>query len=190
MAIPGQMLVLLPVKVPKSGGVNKSILICGRIIVIMGRSVRLVTSASFLFVVVLVVMAGCLDQPVKNTTPAPGPAILVDYSRVGGTGGFDDHLVIFENGAAVYSGQHGRGAFIVNQNTLDTIRNTFYTIGFPGLNASYPASTPGSDYFTYTITYHNYTVKAEDTGVPIVLEPVIDSLNGIISMKADSSIRP
>ena len=71
MAIPGQMLVLLPVKVPKSGGVNKSILICGRIIVIMGRSVRLVTSASFLFVVVLVVMAGCLDQPVKNTTPAP-----------------------------------------------------------------------------------------------------------------------
>ncbi len=114
----------------------------------------------------LVWMAGCMDQPVKNTTPEPGPAILVDYSRTGGIGGFDDHLVIFENGAAVYSGQRGRGAFIVNPNTLGAIRDSFYSIGFTRMNASYPAPSPGADYFTYTITYHNYTVRAEDTGVP------------------------
>jgi hypothetical protein len=155
----------------------------------MGRAVHLVTSAAFLFVVALVWMAGCMDQPVKNVTPEPGPAILVDYYRTGGIGGFDDHLVIFENGAAVYSGQRGRGAFIVNQNTMDTIRDSFYSIGFPRMNASYPATSPGADYFTYTITYHNYTVKAEDTGVPLALQPVIGSLNEIISLKANSSIR-
>jgi hypothetical protein len=130
-----------------------------------------------------------MDSPVKNVTPDPGPAILVDYYRTGGNGGFDDHLVIFENGAAVYSGERGRGAFIVNQNTLGTIRDSFYSIGFARMNASYPAPSPGADYFTYTITYHNYTVKAEDTGVPLVLQPVIDSLNEIISGKANSSIR-
>lgn len=155
----------------------------------MGISVRLFTSAAFLFVVALVCMAGCVDQPAKNITPVPGPAILVDYTRTGGIGGFDDHLVVFENGAAVYSGQRGRGAFIVNQNALDTIRDSFYSIGFVRMNASYPAQSPGADYFTYTITYHNYTVTAEDTGVPLVLQPVIDSLNEIISGKANSSIR-
>lgn len=170
-------------------GVNKSILICGRITVIMGRAVHLVTLVAFLLVVALVWMAGCIDQPVKNATPAPGPAILVDYSRSGGIGGFDDHLVIFENGAAVYSGPHGRGAFIVNQNTLNTIRDSFSSTGFLRMNASYPAPSPGADYFTYTITYYNHTVKAEDTGVPIVLQPVIDSLNDIISVKENISIR-
>ncbi|MCU0631301.1 MAG: hypothetical protein MUF37_09150, partial [Methanoregulaceae archaeon] len=143
----------------------------------------------FLFVVALVWMAGCMDQPVKNVTPEPGPAILVDYYRTGGIGGFDDHLVIFENGAAVYSGQRGRGAFIVNQNTMDSIRDSFYSIGFPRMNASYPATSPGADYITYSITYHNYTVKAEDTGVPLALQPVIDRLNEVISVKANSSIR-
>jgi|APHig6443717817_1056837.scaffolds.fasta_scaffold67980_1 hypothetical protein len=155
----------------------------------MGRAVHLGTSAAFLLVVALVWMSGCMDQPVKNTTPEPGPAILVDYSRTGGIGGFDDHLVIFENGAAVYSGQRGRGAFIVNPNTLGTIRESFYSIGFTRMNASYSAPMPGADYFTYTITYHNYTVRAEDTGVPLVLQPVIDNLNDIISVKGNSSIR-
>jgi len=155
----------------------------------MGRAVHLLMPAAVLFVVALVWMAGCMDQPVKNTTPEPGPAILVDYYRTGGIGGFDDHLVIFENGAAVYSGQRGRGAFIVNQNTLDNIRDSFYTMGFLRMNASYPAPSPGADYFTYTITYHNYSVKTEDTGVPPVLQPVIDDLNDIISLKANNSIR-
>ena len=155
----------------------------------MGRAVHLVRYAAFLLVMALVWMAGCMDQPVKNTTPEPGPAILVDYSRTGGIGGFDDHLVIFENGAAVYSGQRGRGAFIVNPNTLGAIRDSFYSIGFTRMNASYPAPSPGADYFTYTITYHNYTVRAEDTGVPLVLQPVIDGLNDIISVKGNSSIR-
>jgi hypothetical protein len=154
----------------------------------MGRAVRLFTSAALLLVVALVWMAGCMEQPVKNVTPEPGPAILVDYYRTGGIGGFEDHLVIFENGAAVYSGQRGRGAFIVNQNTLDNIRDSFYTIGFSGMNSSYPAPSPGADYFTYTITYHNYTVRAEDSGVPLALQPVIDRLNEIISAKANSSI--
>jgi len=154
----------------------------------MGRAVHVFSSAAFLLVVALVWMAGCMEQPVKNVTPEPGPAILVDYSRTGGIGGFDDHLVIFENGAAVYSGQRGRGAFIVNQNSMDNIRDSFYSIGFPMMNASYPAASPGADYFTYTITYRNYTVKAEDTGVPFALQPVIDNLNEIISLKANSSI--
>jgi hypothetical protein len=169
-------------------GVNKNILICGRIMVIMGRAVHLFTSAAFLFIVAFVWMAGCTDQPVKNITPEPGPAILVDYYRTGGIGGFDDHLVIFENGAAVYSGQRGRGAFIINQNVLDKIKDSFYTIGFVRMNASYPALSPGADYQTYTITYHNYTVKAEDTGVPLSLQPVIQDLNELISIKANSSI--
>jgi hypothetical protein len=155
---------------------------------IMGRSVHLLTFATFLFVVVLVWMAGCTDQPVKNTTPEPGPAILVDYSRTGGIGGFDDHLVIFENGAAVYSGQRGRGAFIVSPNTMDNLKDSFYSIGFTRMNASYPAPSPGADYFTYTITYHNYTVMAEDTGVPLALQPAINNLNDIISGKANTLI--
>ena len=152
----------------------------------MGRAVRLVMVITFLFVMALVWIAGCVDQPVKNSTPEPGPAILVDYYRTGGIGGFDDHLVIFENGAAVYSGQHGRGTFIVNGNTLDNLRDSFYTIGFTRMNASYPAQSPGADYFTYTITYNNYTVMAEDTGVPLALQPAINNLNDIVSGKANT----
>ena len=154
----------------------------------MARAVHLMVCAAFLFIAALVLTTGCIEEPAKNTTPAPGPAILVDYSRTGGIAGVEDHLVIFENGAGVYSGQRGRGAFFLNQTILDEINDEFYRVGFLSMNASYPAPSPGADYFTYTITYHNHTVNAEDTGVPPALQPVIQRLNEIIAERANNPV--
>ena len=52
---------------------------------------------------------------------------------------------------------------------------------FTTLNASYPAPSPGADYFRYEITYRGHTVTTEDSGVPDTLVPVIAELNEIVS---------
>ncbi|HVP94005.1 MAG TPA: hypothetical protein VMS89_02420 [Methanoregulaceae archaeon] len=150
--------------------------------VIMGKCLSWL-SAVALLLIMSVCMSGCMEEPVKNITPPPGPALVVDYYRTGGIAGADEHLVIFENGAVVYSGQSGRGAYFINGSSLAGLKDLFRSTNFAGMNESYPAPTPGADYYHYAITYRNHTVQAEDTGVPPLLQPIIQRLNEIISEK-------
>jgi hypothetical protein len=155
----------------------------------MGKHVPLFIASALFLVVVMVCVSGCMEEPAKNTTPVPGPPILVDYYRTGGIAGVDDHLVIFDNGAVVYSGHNGRGASVLNRSSVDELKDLFRTTDFIRMNESYPAPNPGADYFTYTITYHNHTVRAEDTGVPPLLQPVIQQLNEILAGMGNVTIR-
>jgi hypothetical protein len=156
--------------------------------VIMGNRVNWFIAMAFLLVVGMVCVSGCMEEPVINATPAPGPAILIDYYRTGGIAGIDDHLVIFENGAVVYSGHNGRGAFVLDRSALDGLKELFRSTNFANMNESYPAPTKGADYLTYMITYRNHTVRTEDTGVPPLLQPVIQQLNNILSEKGNTTL--
>ena len=128
-----------------------------------------------------VVFAGCTNEPQEPTTPEAPPSILVDYVRTGGIAGVSDHLVIFENGQAIYSTWNGSGEFDLSLTEMDRLRDVFSISGFESLSGNYPAPTPGADYFTYRITYGNQTVITQTTGVPDQLMPVISYLDRIIA---------
>lgn len=106
-------------------------------------------------------------------------AVLVEYHRSGGIAGFDDHLVIHENGSASLTTRRGSEEFMVNRSTRDQIHHLFDQAQFSRLHDEYPAPQPGADYFTYVITYRGHTVTTEDTGVPEELEPIIRLLNDL-----------
>jgi hypothetical protein len=130
---------------------------------------------------IAVSLCGCVTEPPTNGNPPPPPGVLLDYHRIGGIGGFDDHLVVFENGEAVISTRQGSGTFVLDPGSLKEIRDLMDNAQFTALNASYPAPYPGADYFSYEITYQGHTVTTEDTGVPDRLVPVITELNEIVS---------
>jgi hypothetical protein len=128
-----------------------------------------------------VIVAGCMNEPRAPSTPENPPSILVDYVRTGGIAGVSDHLVIFENGQGIYSTWNGSGEFELSPSQVDQLRDVFSIAGFDSLNGTYPAPTPGADYFTYRITYENQTVITQTTGVPDQLMPVIAYLDRIIA---------
>ena len=131
-----------------------------------------------------VIFAGCTTEPQEPSNPENPPSILVDYVRTGGIAGVSDHLVIFENGQAIYSTWNASGEFNLTLQEMDRLRDVFSIAGFESLNGNYPAPTPGADYFTYRITYGNQTVITQTTGVPDQLMPVISELNQIIAEQA------
>jgi hypothetical protein len=128
-----------------------------------------------------VIFAGCMNEPQEPSTPEAPPSILVDYVRTGGIAGVSDHLVIFENGQGIYSTWNGSGEFELTPPQVDQLRDVFSISGFESLNGTYPAPTPGADYFTYRITYENQTVITQTTGVPDQLMPVIAYLDQIVT---------
>ena len=81
-----------------------------------------------------------LVQRLLRYTPATPPAILVDYHRVGGIAGFDDRLVIFDNGAAVISSGPVNREIKLNQTDIDRITSVFTAAQFSQLEGNYTAA--------------------------------------------------
>jgi hypothetical protein len=131
---------------------------------------------------VLIVTAGCLGSKTPPVSRPQAPAVLVDYYRTGGFAGFDDRLVIFDNGAAVVSGKMVNQEIEINKTDLDRIITLFNQSQFPMLERNYSARPGSADLIQYTISYHNKTVNVEDTVIPPSLEPVINELNRILTM--------
>jgi hypothetical protein len=136
--------------------------------------------------VVFVLGAGCSSPPPADGDIPPAPDILVDYQRTGGIAGFDDHLVVFENGQAIYTrrntpGSPPSGIFYLSDKELAELQRLLEEADFPGLAPHYPAQDPGADYFTYSITYKGKTVTTETTGVPPALAPVIGQLDYLLA---------
>ncbi len=128
------------------------------------------------FAVLALLAAGCTE----STTSA----VLVEYSRTGGIAGFDDHLIVYENGTAVLTRRTVEGTFVLDSVILDILRDDLEAADFPTLDKQYPAPSPGADYITYRITYRNRTVTAETTAVPEQLEPAIRTLDNIIQSQS------
>jgi hypothetical protein len=127
-----------------------------------------------------VAFAGCLGVKTPPVSRPPAPAIFLDYHRTGGLAGFDDRLVIFDNGAAVVSTKAGNREIVLNSTEISRISNLFTESQFSMLQVNYPAPRGGNDLIHYSVSFHGKTVMTEDTAIPPSLLPVIDDLNAIV----------
>lgn len=144
------------------------------------------------FLLVAAVTAGCLGvrtPPVAKPTP---PSIMLDYHRSGGIAGLDDRLVIFDNGAAVFSSRTINRELFLNQTDLDRITALFSEAQYSLLEENYTSRRDGADFIHYTITYHGKTVNTEDSAVPPSLQLILDEMDRMISeeSKTGSSNQP
>ena len=135
---------------------------------------------------ILVLGSGCSSPPPGDGEVPPAPDILVEYRRTGGIAGFDDHLVVFENGQAIYTrrntpGSTPAGIFYLTDKEMAELQRLLEEADFPALAPAYPAPVPGADYFTYSITYKGKTVTTETTGVPPALAPLIGELDYLLA---------
>jgi hypothetical protein len=83
------------------------------------------------------------------------PAVLVDYYRTGGIAGFNDRLVIFDNGVTVVSGKTINQEIEMNRTDIDRIVALFNQSSFSTLEQSYSARPGSADLIHYTISYQN-----------------------------------
>jgi hypothetical protein len=136
------------------------------------------------FIIAAVLVTGCLGS---KTTPGPNPKapeVLVDYYRSGGIAGFNDRLVIFDNGVALVSSKTINSEVDLNQTDIDNIIILFNQAQFSQLEGNYSARPGSVDLIKYSISYENKTVNTEDTAIPPPLNPVIAELNRIVGMAA------
>jgi hypothetical protein len=129
----------------------------------------------------LLLVAGCSSPPPAEREKPPAPGILVEYRRTGGIGGFDDHLVVFDNGQAIYSRRQTSGIFNLSSQELGELQNLLAAADFPALAPEYRAPEPGADYFLYSLTFGGKTVITETGGVPPALAPVIGQLDYLLA---------
>jgi hypothetical protein len=134
------------------------------------------------FIIAAVIVSGCLGS---KTTPEPNPKVpevLVDYSRSGGIAGFNDRLVIFDNGIALVSSKTTNSEVDLNQTDIDNIIVLFNEAQFSQMEGNYSARAGSVDLIKYSISYENKTVNTEDTAIPPLLKPVITELNRIVGL--------
>ena len=131
--------------------------------------------------VVLVFIAGCVTDTPESNNSHQAPKLVVQYKRTGGIAAFNDTLVVFDNGQAVYSRGAKTGEFIVPPAQLSELQTILLNANFPSLAPSYPAPSPGADYFQYTITYQGKTVTTETGGEPEALLAIIARLDALLA---------
>lgn len=157
------------------GKTHPSLFLAGRVIAVLA----VLTALLFL--------AGCAsDIPIPSNNHT-AQKVLVDYTRSGGIAAFNDRVVIFENGQAVYSRNGKTGEFSVPADQLSELQKLLLNADFPSLAPSYPAPSPGADYFQYTITYGDKTVTTQTGGVPDSLLAIIGRLDALLAENAPIS---
>lgn len=133
------------------------------------------------FLLVTAAVAGCLGvrtPPVAKPVP---PEIVLDYHRTGGIAGLNDRLVIFGNGAAVFSSRTTNRELMLNQTDLDRLSAIFTDAQYSMLEGNYTLRHEGPDLIHYSVTYRGKTVNTEDSAVPPSLQTIIDDMNRLVS---------
>ena len=131
-------------------------------------------------VLICIACAGCIGARIPPVSRPPAPAIFLDYHRSGGSAGFDDRLVVFDNGAAVAATKKASREIVLNTTEIEHISELFNRAQFPMLQTNYPASRGSADLIQYSVSYHGKTVTTEDSAIPPALQPVIDEMNRIV----------
>ena len=134
------------------------------------------------FIIAAVMVSGCLGSKTTLEPNPKVPEVLVDYSRSGGIAGFNDRLVIFDNGIALVSSKTTNSEVDLNQTDIDNIIILFNQAQFSQLEGNYSARAGSVDLIKYSISYENKTVNTEDTAIPPLLKPVITELNRIVGL--------
>jgi hypothetical protein len=131
-------------------------------------------------------VSGCLGSKTIPGSNPRVPAVLVDYYRTGGIAGFNDRLVIFDNGITLVSSKTVNSEIDLNQTDIEKINTLFDQAQFAKLEGNYSARPGSVDLIKYSISYDNKTVNTEDTAIPPSLKPVIAELNRIVGMGANN----
>ena len=129
----------------------------------------------------ILVFASALDD---------SPETFIEYTRTGGFAGFNDHLVISSDGTAIVTRWESVRQVQIPELTMRKLTAHLSAADFRSLKDEYPAPQEGADYFTYTLTHDGKTVVTEDTGVPPILVPIINTLNEIIERSAPDDVIP
>ncbi len=112
---------------------------------------------------------------------------LVVFTRTGGLAGGSLRLIVTRNGVARLT--QGGGVERTRQlstHDLDSLRQALQQATFTALQPRYRNSRQAYDAFTYTITYSDRTVEAEDGSMPAALANVVMQLNGVVAMMGRS----
>lgn len=114
--------------------------------------------------------------------------MLVNYQRSGGIAGFNDRLVINDDGHCTLQRKNLEWQFNLPPDDLQNLRQLFQEADFFNLNSEYLPADIGADRFEYTITYRisdkEHTVRTMDGSVPQALTPVLSQLNRIVTDNA------
>lgn len=143
----------------------------------------MVTISLALALLLCLIAAGCLGGKTPLVSRPAAPLVFIDYHRTGGIAGFDDRLVIFDNGAAIVSTKTASREIVLNATETGRISELFEQAGFSQLQANYPARH-GSDLLQYSIRYQNKTVTLEESAYPDTVKPVIEELDRIVTRSA------
>ena len=130
-----------------------------------------------------VLLSGCFGvrtSPQSDTAP---PSVFVDYQRTGGIAGFNDRLVIFDNGVTLISSRAVNTEGHLNQTDLERIGNRFSESKFSSMDGNYTSRRGGADLMQYTISFGGKTVHTEDTAIPPALQPIIEEMNRILDLE-------
>jgi hypothetical protein len=125
------------------------------------------------------------QSPPEETTPTtkapPRGDVLIEYGRQGGLKGADDHLVVRRD-----------GTYTLTRRARADVTGKLTATELAGLNQALAAShfdqiphvnhgNTITDGYTYRVVYQGREVLAEDGGIPVSLENVVDALNVVIS---------
>ncbi|MDQ2729197.1 MAG: hypothetical protein M3Y91_15370 [Actinomycetota bacterium] len=131
------------------------------------------------------VLTGCCRSDYGSQLP-PAPHSSVTYNRTGGLAGFDDTLVIDDQGKATASRGRGsqRGATTVVPllpGEFAKLKTLLSQAHLDGLDCSYTTSSPYPDDYRYLVRYEGHTVKVDGgaTSTPRRLETLIGLLDAI-----------
>jgi hypothetical protein len=131
-----------------------------------------------------ILLSACKAIPVSpdqaGTTAPPSNKTLVEYRRIGGIAGLDDHLIITDNGTITLTRRDKSLNGQLDAAQLQKLQQTLVAAKIDQLDAEYLPAKPGADYMEYVIVYTDHQVRTVDTAVPDALQPLLALLNGII----------
>ena len=137
--------------------------------------------AALIILAILVFLAGCVTD-----TPEPGnshsaPMLVVHTQEPGESQVLMTGLWSLKMDRRYIHGVTKPGSLPSRPLRLRELQTLLMNADFPSLAPSYPAPSPGADYFHYTITYREKTVTTETGGVPDALLAVIGRLDALLA---------
>ena len=120
-----------------------------------------------------------------STGPSTGASqntadTLLIFTRQGGLAGTNDRLVVRPDGGWTLTTKAGTKEGKLTPAELTALKGALEQVGFSKLPTA-AGSTTVADGYTYTVTYGGKEVQAKDGAVPAALQPVITTLNGLLS---------
>ena len=129
--------------------------------------------------IVLLLALGVM--PLLGCERALTGGIVVEYERTGGFAGFQDRMIIWDDGKVTLNRKGMRTEFTVDTDTVMQLLDALKQTDFAKLSRQPTPKVQGADLFEYAITYRRITVRAVDTAIPTELGPVIEILNRIVA---------